>query len=90
MSIPAQTTAGETLHQLYTVDMKIYSANDVVQIVGGINDAYLVVVTAVTTGGGSTATANSVLTNGAVSGFTITNPGGGYTTPPTVSIASTF
>ena len=65
-----------------------YSVNDVVQIVGGNNDAYLKI-TAVTTGTGSTATANSVLTNGVVTGFTITNPGSGYTTPPTVSIANT-
>ena len=47
-------------------------------------------ITAVTTGIGSTATANSIITNGAVSGFTITNPGSGYTTSPTVSIANTF
>ncbi len=66
-----------------------YSVNDVVQIVGGNNDAYLKI-TAVTTGTGSTATANSIITNGVVTGFTITNPGSGYTTPPTVSIANTF
>ena len=66
-----------------------YSVNDVVQIVGGNNDGYIKV-TAVTTGIGSTATANSILTNGAVTGFTITNPGSGYVTSPIVSIANTF
>ena len=66
-----------------------YSVNDVVQIIGGNNDAYLKI-TAITTGIGSTATANSIITNGAVSGFVITNPGSGYTTSPTVSIANTF
>jgi len=65
-----------------------YSVNDVVQIIGGNNDAY-VKITAVTTGIGSTATADSILTNGVVTGFTITNPGSGYTTAPTVSIANT-
>ena len=66
-----------------------YSVNDVVQILGGNNDAYIKV-TAVTTGIGSTATANSIITNNVVTGFTITNPGSGYTTPPTVSICKYF
>ena len=66
-----------------------YSVNDVLQIVGGDNNAYLKV-TGVSTGIGSTATANSIITNGAVTGFTITNPGSGYITPPTVSIANTI
>ena len=40
-------------------------------------------------GSGSGATATAVLTNGMVTGFTITNPGSGYTTanPPTITIA---
>jgi len=66
-----------------------YSVNDILQIVGGDNNAYLKV-TGVSTGIGSTATANSIITNGAVTGFTITNPGSGYITPPTVSIANTI
>jgi len=65
-----------------------YSTNDVVQILGGNNNAYIKV-TAVTTGIGSTATADSILTNGVVTGFTITNPGSGYTMAPTVSISDT-
>ena len=64
-----------------------YSVNDVLQIVGGDNNAYLKV-TEVSTGIGSTATANSIIANGAVTGFTITNPGSGYVTPPTVSITN--
>ena len=46
-------------------------------------------------GGGSTAatgfvpaTAVAVVTNGVVTGITVTNPGSGYATPPTVLIAS--
>tara|TARA_S200002703_G_scaffold145129_1_gene139295 strand:- start:179 stop:2119 length:1941 start_codon:yes stop_codon:yes gene_type:complete len=80
------TTIGENPTVIYSGHG--YSVNDVVQIVGGNNDAYIKV-TAVTTGIGSTATANSVLTNDVVTGLTITNPGSGYTTPPTVSIANT-
>ena len=81
------TTIGENPTIIYSGHG--YSVNDVVQILGGNNDAYIKV-TAVTTGTGSTATANSIITNNVVTGFTITNPGSGYTTPPTVSIANTF
>jgi len=62
-----------------------YSPNDILQIVGGNNDAYIKIIST-TTGIGSTATADSILTNGEVTGFTITNPGSGYIIPPTVSI----
>ena len=81
------TTIGENPTIVYSGHG--YSVNDIVQILGGNNDAYIKV-TAVTTGIGSTATANSIITNNVVTGFTITNPGSGYTTPPTVSIANTF
>jgi len=66
-----------------------YVSNDILQIVGGNNDAYIKIIST-TTGIGSTATANSILTNGEVTGFTITNPGSGYIIPPTVIIENNF
>jgi hypothetical protein len=39
-----------------------------------------------TGGGGTGAAATAIVTNGRVTGFTITNAGSGYTTPPTVGL----
>jgi hypothetical protein len=41
-------------------------------------------------GGGSGATATIVRTGTTITGVTITNPGSGYTSPPTVTITSSI
>ena len=67
-----------------------YVVGDNVTIIGGLFNNAFVKVTAVTTEIGSTATANSIITDGVVTGFTITDPGSGYIAPPTVSISNTI
>lgn len=62
-----------------------YNTGDILRLVGGNNNAYIRI-TSTTTGTGIQATGTATISNsGIVTGVTITNPGLGYYTAPTVT-----
>lgn len=77
--------SGQTMTNITIVDSGSgYSVNDIIRVDGGNNDMYFKVMV-VATVAQATATA-TVSASGIVSGITITNPGDGYTSAPTVTI----
>jgi uncharacterized repeat protein (TIGR01451 family)/fimbrial isopeptide formation D2 family protein len=59
-----------------------------ISVTGGGSGYVTPPVVSITGGGGSGAAANAVLSGGAVSAIVVTNPGTGYTSAPTVTIAA--
>jgi hypothetical protein len=70
--VTSVSVSGTVYNATVTAGGTGYSANPVVNIIGG-------------TGSGATATA--VVASGVITGINITNPGSGYTTTPTISIS---